>query len=130
MTMDARMINRIFFPYSAPPISPYDPTTSFRVLTRSMKQYSENIANSGRSNNEKSIPPFLNLKMRRISKKNTLWGGIKRLYQQRISRGEGLLWSSLHYPFQNESSLLVPCVSTTVESPPPLLPALSPLRLK
>src|SRR5271167_4200023 len=103
---------------------------SFRVLTRSIKQYSDNIAKIGRSNDEKSIPPFLNLKIRHLSKENTLWGGIKLLCQQTISRGEGLLWLLLHYPLQNENSLLVPCVSTMVESPPPLLPVLSPLHLK
>jgi hypothetical protein len=64
MTMDARMMSRIDFPYKAPPISPYDPMTTFRVLTRRIKQNRENIANAGRSKHENNIPPFSNLIMR------------------------------------------------------------------
>ena len=58
-------MNRIDLPYKAPPISPYDPTTIFRVLTSKIKQYRENIANPGRSKQENNIPPFSNLLVRR-----------------------------------------------------------------
>src|SRR5271163_4429160 len=108
--MNARMRTSIAPPYRAPPISPYDPTISLRVFTRSMKQYSENTAKAGRSSDEKSIPPFSKLQLALSRCEDTLWGGKGLLCQQMISRAIKLLSSLMRSLELRDNSLDDPLI--------------------
>lgn len=55
----------------------------------------------GRSNDENTIPPFLNLRSALLKEVNTPSEGKELLCQQMISRGEGLLWSLLRFLSQH-----------------------------